>query len=383
MKKIKNFLIFLFLCCLCSIIYIFIFSVKPVAKVGDLPEWYLNQRVGAYHIHTQDSHDSEGKEEDLIKAAKENNLNFLIVTEHNFLSQDILSVKDDFYLIKGIENSTDDGHLVALNNGHVLNKKEKEQGAVNAIHENGGIAVVAHPTALKGGYQLKDYSKFDGIEIANSSTNFYNFIFPTRWLKGIASLASMYIDTNTMWSFINAYDDEAMKIWDSELERGHQMIPFCGLDAHNNLTYTKELGAYQMITTDRWYLMGNDDFKSRMLAKNIIEGDVYCRSGILGDVRLDFKANIGFLPKRSGSINSIFVKSMQAEVAPVPDYPIELRLIRNGKVVATTDKATLEENKLEKGAYRLEVWVKLPSLLPQIFGERWVPLIYSNSIILN
>ncbi len=68
------------------------------------------------HVHTTYSKDSLITPKDLIYYAKKRGLNAVAVTDHNQLEGAYKIAKEtDFLIIPGMEVSSADGHIVALN----------------------------------------------------------------------------------------------------------------------------------------------------------------------------------------------------------------------------------------------------------------------------
>jgi predicted metal-dependent phosphoesterase TrpH len=68
------------------------------------------------HVHTTFSKDSLITPKDLIFYAKKRGLNAVAVTDHDYLDGAYKIAKEtDFLVIPGMEVSSGDGHIVALN----------------------------------------------------------------------------------------------------------------------------------------------------------------------------------------------------------------------------------------------------------------------------
>ncbi len=112
------------------------------------------------HVHSAASFDSLLDIATIIRVAKKRGLAGVAITDHNtakgvfqVLSERAKGIHDGFLLIPGIEYSTDKGHVVGLfieREPEILGGQEKGglyafEGAVRAIHDAEGIAVLAHP----------------------------------------------------------------------------------------------------------------------------------------------------------------------------------------------------------------------------------------------
>jgi len=122
------------------------------------------------HIHTTYSKDSLITPKDLVYYAKKRGLNAVAVTDHNQLEGAWKIAKEtDFLIIPGIEISSCDGHIVALNVKELIPKGFSAVETVERIHRAGGVAIACHPYVyFKGCLGEKVCSMFDAIEVINA-----------------------------------------------------------------------------------------------------------------------------------------------------------------------------------------------------------------------
>jgi hypothetical protein len=122
------------------------------------------------HVHTTYSKDSLITPKDLISYAKKRGLNGVAVTDHNELDGAYKIAKEtDFLVIPGMEVSSSDGHIVALNVKELIPRGLSAPETVLRIHKAGGVAIACHPyTYFKGSLKGKVCETFDAIEIINA-----------------------------------------------------------------------------------------------------------------------------------------------------------------------------------------------------------------------
>jgi predicted metal-dependent phosphoesterase TrpH len=122
------------------------------------------------HVHTTYSADSVITPKDLVYYAKKRGLNACAVTDHNTLDCAYKIAKEtDFLIIPGMEVSSADGHIVALNVHELIPRGYSAVETVARIHKAGGIAIACHPYAsFKGALGEKVCEDFDAIEVINS-----------------------------------------------------------------------------------------------------------------------------------------------------------------------------------------------------------------------
>jgi predicted metal-dependent phosphoesterase TrpH len=125
------------------------------------------------HVHTIYSRDSLITPKDLVFYAKKRGLNAVAITDHNTIEGALKIAKEaetDVLIIPGIEVSSRNGHIVALNMQEPVSKGLSVEETVDRIHRAGGVAVACHPFALlKGSLGKHASGKFDAVETINAS----------------------------------------------------------------------------------------------------------------------------------------------------------------------------------------------------------------------
>ena len=127
------------------------------------------------HIHTNFSKCSRIKPDELLKIAKERGLNGIAVTDHNTIQGGIAAAKlnrdPDFEVIVGAEMKTVDGEILGLYLNEEIKSREMFE-IIDEIHQQGGIAIIAHPTArLRRSLKqpcIELKGRIQGIEAFNS-----------------------------------------------------------------------------------------------------------------------------------------------------------------------------------------------------------------------
>jgi predicted metal-dependent phosphoesterase TrpH len=126
------------------------------------------------HMHTHYSEDSTNTLKDVIRAAREQGLNAVAITDHETtMGAQRLAKQKKLLVIPGIEIETRRGHVLGLNVKEPIASKLALIETTEKIHESGGIAVIAHPaTFLKTGLgQIVEIgSGVDAVEVINSAS---------------------------------------------------------------------------------------------------------------------------------------------------------------------------------------------------------------------
>jgi len=125
------------------------------------------------HVHSNYSKDSMITPKDLVYYAKKRGLNAVAVTDHNQIEGSLKIAREtrEFLIVTGMEVSSADGHIVALNIKKLIPGGLSAAETVDRIHGAGGVAVAVHPYAwFKGSLASHvEEAKFDAVETLNAS----------------------------------------------------------------------------------------------------------------------------------------------------------------------------------------------------------------------
>ena len=127
------------------------------------------------HVHTKYSADGRGSIQDYIKAARKKGLDGFAVCDHNLIKGAVKAVKiaksyDDFVIIRGIEVSSEKGHILGLGVTELIPKHLSVEETVHKIVDAGGVPVAPHPYRLASGIKHKGVkaAKFAAVETLNN-----------------------------------------------------------------------------------------------------------------------------------------------------------------------------------------------------------------------
>ena len=126
------------------------------------------------HIHSQYSDDGMGAPKDIIKVLKKKGMHGMAITDHNNIDGSLRALKvapKDFIVVPGVEISTADGHMLALNVKENFSRNLSVEETVEKIIEAGGIAIVPHlfrnMSGIKKEKLKKIHKKIPAIEVFN------------------------------------------------------------------------------------------------------------------------------------------------------------------------------------------------------------------------
>ena len=142
-------------------------TIEDLNKMKDPDKFQIRADL---HVHTTYSKDSLITPKDLVYYSKKCGLNAVAVTDHNQLEGAYKIAKEtNFLILPGMEVSSSDGHIVALNVQELIPKGFSAVETVERIHRAGGIAIACHPYVyFKGALNEKVCDTFDAIEVINA-----------------------------------------------------------------------------------------------------------------------------------------------------------------------------------------------------------------------
>lgn len=127
------------------------------------------------HLHSKYSEDGAGSPLEIIKIIQKKGLNGMAVTDHNNIEGALEALKvapKNFIVIPGVEISTLDGHMIALNVRENIPKKLSSEETVEKIIEIGGTPIVPHLYRSMSGIKVdnlkKIQNKISAIEVFNA-----------------------------------------------------------------------------------------------------------------------------------------------------------------------------------------------------------------------
>ncbi|MFQ5963226.1 MAG: CehA/McbA family metallohydrolase [Candidatus Scalinduaceae bacterium] len=334
----------------------------------------LKDYKGACHIHTEYS-DGKAKITDVITSAKDADLDFVILSDHNtFLPKHDgwEGWHDNLLVIVGMEVSPRRaGHFLALNtrplagNGHIDLRKYKymtSRDCLDDVTDNGGTAFIVHPLGKKKftfninlqAWQDWEQNGFAGIEV---------WSYLHDWIDDLK--------LSNIWHFykypnlqIKGPDPKLLSLWD-KLGQKRKIVGISGLDAHLKkipfmrrpiFTY-KEL--FKTIRThvliDHELAKTNEAIMSIYDAQN--NGRCYISFDLLADATgFKFFADSGDRIFNMG--DEVFNIEDKIYFSIKSPHQATIRLLRNGEICSESEGTFLESSSTEKGVFRVEAYIK-------------------------
>jgi len=129
------------------------------------------------HIHSTFSRDGTATPEQIAARCKELGLDGFAITDHNAIQGSLeaveLAKQAGLLVIRGVEISTDSGHVLAYGVSELVPKGLSIPETVRRIQSAGGLAVAPHPVRFPSGIGLEaaGTKEFDAIEVLNGGNS--------------------------------------------------------------------------------------------------------------------------------------------------------------------------------------------------------------------
>lgn len=150
------------------------------------------------HIHTEMS-DGRTPVSDIVDIALGAGLGCIAITDHNNMdAYGMLKDDDRIIIVPGVEVTSSEGHILAYGISENIPSGMSVLDTVNAIHEKGGLAFVAHPFRMWSGLGKDNViPEFDGIEALNRRSSKGSNIKSMRLAKAVGKPVVAGSDSHT------------------------------------------------------------------------------------------------------------------------------------------------------------------------------------------
>lgn len=354
--------------------------------MADSGQYY--EAVGAIHLHS-DFSDGSLPIPEIAEIASTKQLDFLMFSDHNTLEpkrQGLEGWHGPVLVLIGYEiNDPDDrNHYLAFGLDHEVGDGLKAAEYVRRVHKQGGFGVIAHPAEKRNFSEAYppypwtdwDVKEFDGIEIWNQLS---------EWIEGVTR-------SNIGWRILHPLRSIRFPVWETlerwdRLNRSRHVVGIGGIDVHAFQIkvfglFPVEIYPYKVqfksirthVLTTKPLLSSHGEKVVFNEAESLIfealkQGRCFIANSSLGDGRgFSFRARdekqvfeMGSRIKRTGDF--------QFEIeTPLPG---QIRLLRDGRIIAEVRGQDLKFQSGQSGVYRVEVFRK---------RRGWI---YSNPIVIE
>lgn len=336
-------------------------SLPPLPGILDL--------TGAIHVHSLLSRDSRGRPEEILGAARQAGLRFLMTTDHNtrrIFTEGLQGRIDGLEVIRGAEMIKDGQSILAIDTKEFIDGHQMSvQQAVREIKAQGGLAFVAHPWRFKEW----EVEGIDGMEIYDIADAAYAQAWKAPWV-GLDMLSSWKDYPDEVLLGLLSRPGHHLSAWDG-LTGARRLVGIGGNDAHQNVRFMgMQLDDYSLdFRYVQTHLLATSGERADLL-EALRSGHTYLSFGLLADA-----TGFRFLAERNGIAGIMGDRVTGAPGLTLTlESPLEGRiaLFRDGRKVQETTASRLVHPVAGSGVYRGEV--SLP-----VHG-RVFPWIISNPI---
>jgi hypothetical protein len=345
----------------------------------------FDEYAGVFHVHSSLGGHSTGRLEEIVRAARDERLAFVVMTEHpspnfNTAEATLRGVHEGVLFLNGSELVASDGGRLFVVPGFVPPVQNPPLHDLMArAKSEGRLAVVGYPEEVRD-LAAGDY---DGIEIYNLYTNAKRISYATFLFDGIWSYWGR---PELLFARFYERPSENLSRWDELNASGaRRAFALAGNDAHANvgLSFREQTGeevfGLQLDPYERSFrlfrnhvlLEKNRQLDAESLLAALRAGRSYVAFDLFGDANgFRFTADNGTDRRMMGEEIQL---PAGGAIKLAARSPVKCRTVffRDGQVAAEVkDSALAEFSADRKGVYRVEVYLdQLGSLLD---GKPWI-----------
>jgi hypothetical protein len=345
----------------------------------DAPTEYVDYK-GVMHVHTSLGGHSTGTFSELVAAAKANDLDFVIMTEHPQTEFDtaaltLSGIHAGVLFVNGSEISTSDGDRLLLVPGPAnAHERRTTQEFVDQQNANRGLSFAAYPTES----QSWEKSTVNGVEVYNLFTNTKQI---NRWATVFDGLWSYRTYPDLMFANFFTRPSVELKRWDDAMSANNRkLVAIGGNDAHSNVGFGladstgKQILGLKLDPYERSFrtvrthvLIRKDNPLTReSLLEAIAAGHCYISFDLFSEATgFDFR-----VIQSNQIMGDDTAFSPPFELGAAAPLPSRFVLFRNGATVDQSSGTATRFQIAGPGVYRVEVY--LDSLPSPATGKPWI-----------
>jgi hypothetical protein len=233
---------------------------------------------GAWHVHTTAS-DGRGDLGEVVRAARDAGLQFVVVADHNVLRPEDAGWRDGVLVVPATEISAPYGHVVGIGLSRELTKEERQRDALGAVARLDGAAVLAHP--FHPGRPFTRWTRDDwaGMEVV-SVDSFWGLVRRDQsWWRAVQALLLLPGDPGR--AMLAFYQEPARELarYDAAAAR-RRVALLCATDAHGWPSYRAAFEAFSMHVPVR--ATGDGAADAAAVRRALLDGSASCVLDALG-----------------------------------------------------------------------------------------------------
>jgi hypothetical protein len=349
------------------------------------PDDKFSEYKGVVHVHSFLGGHSAGGFEEIIAAAKQNQLDFVVMTEHtsanfNTAAMTLKDLHNGVLFINGNEVSAPTKERLLILPGDETSNLSPGSSVTEVLagtRARSALALVAYPQEFKSWNE----SGYDGVEVYNVYTNALKMNPVVMFFDGMWSYRS-YPDL--LFATFYARPGNSLSLWDDAVRTtGKRLVATAGNDAHANVGLSlndasgKTLLGFKADPYERSFrlvqmhvlIANGEPLNSASLLQAFAAGHCFIGFDLFGDTRgFRFAATNGSDQKVQGdeiTLGNGVTLSVQAPVSA------RVVLLKDGQVFSDESGIQAKDYAVaEKGSYRVEIY--LPQLPGPVSGQPWI-----------
>ena len=347
----------------------------------------LYDYTGVIHFHSSHSFDGRVPVGDIIKAAGENSIDFLMLTDHSTLGArkgGLEGWNGGVLLIVGQEISPRFNHYLAFGIDEELiidenDTASKPQDCIDRVSTLGGIGFIAHPDHEgTQKFHVKHFPWQDWSVSGYTGMGIWDFM--TDWQSTLKSLPAALAAYLFPAYVLKGPRDITLKRWD-HLNKAGRVVGIGELDNHD--TPRKILGmtvgifpfkrAFRFIRTHLLLdnpLKGEAEEDMNVLLRALKNGRAYIAMEYFRDAK-GFSVSLSDLNREVTMGDEFSLKGEALLSVKIPERG-KIRIIQDGGVVAEAVGKKIMCKISQGGVYRAEVYLKVRG--------KYRPWIFSNPV---
>src|SRR4051812_15812217 len=362
------------------------FTRLPIHDPGTRPP---GEEVGILHVHTTVNHGG-GSPGQVVEAAREANLSFVTITDHNiaFHLGMLKQQPTDVIVVGGEEVSTSEGHLLLLGvqPGWRDAKPHPAEDFMQAAGKLGAMRIVAHPFGAPR-WKHWDTNSFEGIEVWNDDVQLRRGAFEV-----LVTLLMYPVNPELALTRLAKRPTPELKKWDELLKTRH-VVGTCGSDAHEAIPlggsrlwkFPKYATVFRISRQHVLLASATEPGKpaprsSEAILDALRKGHTFCAVDSLAPASgFQEEVTSGAATAGMGDTAPFDGKSLPKLRITLPQTPSKplIKIYKDGEPWTESSDQTLEKEIPSPGVYRTEVWLRQPGLTG---WNHWTPWIIANPI---
>jgi hypothetical protein len=232
---------------------------------------------GAWHVHTTRS-DGLGSLDEVVGAARQAGLQFVVVADHNVLTPSEAGYRDGVLVVEATEISSAFGHVVAIGLPDAPGEAEKAD-PLGRIAAAGGAAVLAHPLHPLRPFTGWGRGAWRGFEVVSNDAAWYQDLRDRTAGRILLAALAFPFDRAQAVLWLSRPPEAELARFDAEAaaavsSSGSPPALLCSADAHGYPSYRAAFEAFSMHVPVA--LSGDAAVDTRAVLGALLDGRAVC-----------------------------------------------------------------------------------------------------------